>query len=78
MWSKPIIITTKAGKEVALLIMDCEGLYDADGSDNTAIKLNVLCTWLSSTIVFLNTNTNNSSIWGHSFLTYPINNPMLE
>jgi hypothetical protein len=48
-WSEPFIVKNKEGKNVAVLVMDSQGLYDQKTSKDDNIKIFTMVTLLSST-----------------------------
>ena len=60
LWSEPFIIKSKkSGKNMAVLLMDSQGLYDEETSDNDNVKLFTMVSMLSSTLML---NTPNGNI----------------
>ena len=50
-WSEPYVIQTKAGKDIAIIVMDSQGLYDQETSANDNVKLFTMVSMMSSTLM---------------------------
>ena len=60
LWSEPFVIKSKkSGKNTAVLLMDSQGLYDEETSDNDNVRLFTMVSMLSSTLML---NTPNGNI----------------
>lgn len=57
MWSQPFLIKKKNGKELAIIVMDSQGLYDSATEANDNVRLFTMVSLLSSSLM-LNTAQN--------------------
>lgn len=59
-WSEPYLIKSKSGKQLALLLMDSQGLYDKDTSTDDNVRLFTMVSMMSS-LLMLNVKSNINS-----------------
>lgn len=71
-WSEPLIVPRESGKGLAILVMDSQGLYDKETSQDDNVKLFTLVSMLSSAIIMNTPGQINSEQLSqlHYFLKY--------